>query len=55
MPNRPSILDQRDIKEKIATQGAAARSSTPEALDRLIRDEIATRKKVWEAAGVKVE
>jgi len=49
------ILDQRDVREKIATQGAAAKSSTPEALDRLIREEIATRKKVWEAAGVKVE
>jgi tripartite-type tricarboxylate transporter receptor subunit TctC len=49
------ILDQPEVREKIAVQGAAAKASSPEALDRMIREEIATRKKVWEAAGVKVE
>lgn len=49
------ILDQSDIREKIATQGASAKPSAPEALDRMIRDEIETRRKVWQAAGVKVE
>ena len=49
------ILEQGDIREKIATQGAAAKPSTPEGLERMIRDEIETRRKVWQAAGVKVE
>lgn len=49
------ILKLPDIREHIANQGAAARSSTPEAFEALIRDEIATRRKVWKAAGVKVE
>lgn len=49
------ILDMPEIRERIASQGAAAKSSTPEAFDKLVRDEIATRTKVWKAAGVKVE
>ena len=49
------ILEQADIKERIASQGAVAKWSTPQAFDKLIRDEIATRKKVWQAAGVKAE
>jgi tripartite-type tricarboxylate transporter receptor subunit TctC len=50
-----SILDLPEIKERIANQGAAARRSTPEAFDKVVRDEIATRTKVWKAAGVKIE
>jgi tripartite-type tricarboxylate transporter receptor subunit TctC len=50
-----AILDQPDIKERIAGQGAVAKSSTPEAFDTLIREEITTRRKVWKAAGVKAE
>jgi tripartite-type tricarboxylate transporter receptor subunit TctC len=49
------ILEQADVKERIATQGAVAKSSTPEAFDKLVHDEIDTRRKVWKAAGVKVE
>ena len=49
------ILDLPDIKERIANQGAVAKRSTPEAFDKLVHDEIATRTKVWKAAGVKVE
>ena len=49
------ILEQADIKERIASQGAVAKWSTPQAFDKLIREEIATRKKVWQAAGVKAE
>lgn len=49
------ILELPEVKEQIAIQGAAARSSTPEAFDELIRDEITMRRKVWKAAGVKVE
>jgi len=49
------ILDLPETKERIANQGAAAKRSTPEAFDQLIRDEITTRTRVWKAAGVKVE
>jgi tripartite-type tricarboxylate transporter receptor subunit TctC len=49
------ILELPDIREQIATQGAAAKFSPPEAFDKLVRDEIATRIKVWKAAGVQVE
>ena len=33
--------------------GAAAKRSTPEEFDKLVRDEI-TRTRVWKAAGVKL-
>jgi tripartite-type tricarboxylate transporter receptor subunit TctC len=49
------ILELSDIKERIANQGAAARSSSPEAFDKLVHNEITTRRKVWKAAGVKAE
>jgi tripartite-type tricarboxylate transporter receptor subunit TctC len=47
------IIETPDAKERIASQGAIAKSSTPEAFDKLVRDEIVTRIKVWKAAGVK--
>ena len=49
------ILELAEIKDRIATQGATARSSTPEQFDKLVHGEIATRKKVFKAAGVKPE
>jgi tripartite-type tricarboxylate transporter receptor subunit TctC len=49
------VLDLPETRERIANQGAAAKRSTPEAFDQLVRDEITTRTKVWRAAGVKVE
>jgi tripartite-type tricarboxylate transporter receptor subunit TctC len=49
------ILALPDIKERIASQGATARSSTPEAFDKLVHGEIKTRMKVFKAAGVKPE
>jgi tripartite-type tricarboxylate transporter receptor subunit TctC len=49
------ILELSDIKERIASQGAVAKSSTPDAFDKLVHDEITTRRKVWKAAGVKAE
>jgi tripartite-type tricarboxylate transporter receptor subunit TctC len=49
------ILDTPDAKERIAAQGALAKTSTPEAFDKLVREEIVTRIKVWKAAGVKPE
>jgi tripartite-type tricarboxylate transporter receptor subunit TctC len=49
------IINQPDTQERIANQGAKATSSTPEAFDKTVHDEIVTRMKVWKAAGVKVE
>jgi tripartite-type tricarboxylate transporter receptor subunit TctC len=49
------IIETPDAKERIANQGAVAKTSTPEAFDRLVREEIVTRIKVWKAAGVKPE
>ena len=49
------VLDLPETRERIANQGAAAKRSTPEAFDQLVRDEITTRTRVWKAAGVKVE
>ena len=49
------ILDLPETRERIASQGAAAKRSTPEAFDKLVHEEIATRTRVWKAAGVRVE
>ena len=49
------VLETPDAKDRIASQGANAKSSTPEAFDKLVREEIVTRIKVWKAAGVKPE
>jgi tripartite-type tricarboxylate transporter receptor subunit TctC len=49
------ILDMPDTKERISSQGAIAKWSSPEAFDKLVHDEISTRMKVWKAAGVKPE
>jgi tripartite-type tricarboxylate transporter receptor subunit TctC len=49
------ILEMPEVRERIANQGAAARRSSPEVFDKLVREEIVTRTKVWKAAGVKAE
>ena len=49
------ILELPDVKERIAAQGASAKSTSPEAFDKLVREEIATRTRVWKLADVKVE
>src|SRR3990172_4114824 len=49
------ILELSDIKEPNANPGAAARPSSPEAFDKLVHNEITTRRKVWKAAGVTAE
>ncbi len=49
------ILELPEIKERIASQGAIAKSSSPEAFDSLVHNEIKTRRKVWKAAGVTAE
>ena len=47
------IVALPEIQERIARDGSSAASSTPEAFDKLIREEIATRTKVFKAAGAK--
>ncbi len=49
------ILELPDVKERIVSQGAVPKSSTPEELNRLVRSEIATRTKVLKSAGAKVD
>ena len=49
------IVEQPDTKERIASLGAIAKSSSPKAFDKVVHDEIETRRKVWKAAGVKAE
>jgi len=48
------VLGLPDIQEKIVAQGGQAKPSTPEAFDAYVRSEILTRRKVFSAAGVKV-
>ena len=49
------VIARNDIQQGIANQGAIAKSSNPEAFDKLVHEEIATRRKVWKAAGVTAE
>jgi tripartite-type tricarboxylate transporter receptor subunit TctC len=49
------IIETTDVREKIQNQGAFPKSSTPEAFDKLVREEIVTRRKVFKAAGIKPE
>jgi tripartite-type tricarboxylate transporter receptor subunit TctC len=48
-------LARNDIQQGIANQGAIVKFATPEVFDKLVHAEIATRRKVWKAAGVKAE
>jgi tripartite-type tricarboxylate transporter receptor subunit TctC len=47
------ILELPDIHERISREGTTPRPSSPEAFTRMVHDEIATRKKVFKAAGTK--
>ena len=49
------IVDLTEIRERIASLGGRARSSTPEEFDRLIHAEIETRAKIFRAAGTKAD
>ena len=42
-------------QERIARDGSIAKTSTPEAFDKLVRNEIITRTKIFKAAGAKVQ
>jgi tripartite-type tricarboxylate transporter receptor subunit TctC len=47
------IMALPDVQERIARDGSVAKSSTPAEFDKLVRDEIAMRTKVFKAAGAK--
>ncbi|MEO8442583.1 MAG: tripartite tricarboxylate transporter substrate-binding protein, partial [Betaproteobacteria bacterium] len=47
------ILKLPDVADKILNTGAVPKSSTPQEFDKLVRDEIVMRRKVFKAAGVK--
>lgn len=47
------ILKLADVAEKILNTGAVPKSSTPQEFDKLVREEIVMRRKVFKAAGVK--
>jgi tripartite-type tricarboxylate transporter receptor subunit TctC len=49
------IIATPEIQERISRDGSTPKTSTPEEFEKLVRDEIATRKKVFQAAGVKPE
>ena len=49
------ILRLPDITEKLASQGATARPTTPAEFDVMVRNEIAIRGKVLKAAGAKAD
>ncbi|HUP95079.1 MAG TPA: tripartite tricarboxylate transporter substrate binding protein [Burkholderiales bacterium] len=47
------IIMLPENQERISRDGSTARASTPEQFEKLVRDEIVTRRKVFKAAGVK--
>ena len=47
------ILKLPDVAEKILNTGAIPKPSTPQEFDKLVREEIVMRRKVFKAAGVK--
>ena len=49
------ILRLPDVVERIASQGATAKPTTPEEFDRFVRADIITRGKVFKASGAKVD
>lgn len=49
------VLARTDTQERIGGLGAIAKASSPEAFDKLVHEEIATRRKVWMAAGIKAD
>ncbi|MGZ5164143.1 MAG: tripartite tricarboxylate transporter substrate binding protein [Burkholderiales bacterium] len=44
-----------DVQDRILREGAAPRSMTPEQFDRMVREEIVMRGKIFKAAGAKAE
>ena len=49
------ILRLADVGERIASQGATPKPSTPQEFDKLVREEIIMRGKMFKASGAKVD
>ena len=49
------ILALPDVKERMLTQGAMLRSTSPEVFDTFIRDEVARMAKIIKGAGIRVQ
>ena len=49
------VIAMPETQERISRDGSTPKTSTPEAFEKLVREEIVTRKKVFQAAGVKPE
>lgn len=49
------ILRMKEVSDRIDATGAIAKPSTPEEFDKLVREEIVKRRKVFKAAGTKVQ
>lgn len=47
------ILQSQDVRDRLTAQGAAVKVGTPEAFEKLIRDEIITRRRIFHAAGAR--
>ena len=50
-----AILALPDTKERLLTQGAAPKPTSPEKLDAVVKEEIARMAKVVQAAGIRIE
>jgi tripartite-type tricarboxylate transporter receptor subunit TctC len=44
-----------DVQDRIVREGAAPKPMTPEQFDKMVRDEIVMRGKIFKAAGAKAE
>jgi tripartite-type tricarboxylate transporter receptor subunit TctC len=50
-----AILELPEIRDKIAAQGVTIKPSAPEVFDKMVREEILLRRKIFGASGTKVE
>jgi tripartite-type tricarboxylate transporter receptor subunit TctC len=49
------IIELPDVREPMLNQGATPKASAPQVFEKLVRTEIETRKKVFAAAGTRVD
>jgi len=49
------VLDLRELREQLSQQGLEPRSSTPEALDKVIQEEIVKWARIIKSAGIKLD
>jgi tripartite-type tricarboxylate transporter receptor subunit TctC len=49
------ILALQDVRERMLTQGATLRPTSPEEFDRFIKDEVERMAKIIKGAGIRVD